>query len=94
MFDHPGGILQETRRDEIRDEIHEALGIEISKDDDEEDEDEEGEGAIFTHPSMVCTMLHTELRTFWWVECAVRAYSTLPLLSRPSFPPAAFWNCR
>jgi len=37
--------LQEARRDEIRDEIHEALGIEISKDDEEEeDEDEEGKG--------------------------------------------------
>jgi len=53
MFEHPGGILQETRRDEIRNEIHEALGIEISKDDDEEDEDEEGGGAMFTYASMV-----------------------------------------
>jgi hypothetical protein len=47
VFDR-SGVLQETRRDEIRDEIHEALGIEISKDDDEEDE-EEDKGAAPTH---------------------------------------------
>ena len=38
------GNLQEARREEIRDEIHEALGLEVAKDDEEEEEEEEEEG--------------------------------------------------